>query len=210
MYDGSWNRGGFVKNFHFNIFNTICNITQEPQELQRFNCVCGSISKFAVIKYHQLLSKVLSIWPVSNSFLPVAAPASKFFWENGGQDPEKFLGFDHFKGQDPTRVIGFDHFVQVNAHFFLISQNVGPFFSDFTESWGGKLGGKTKWGICHPWHRHCFLLYPSLRAVDLNLCAVCYFGQGYQTAPSNHNLCHNFAEILDFLQTSVYCIKKRI
>ena len=39
-------------------FDSICNITREPQQLQRFNCACGFISKsFFVIK-HQLLSKV--------------------------------------------------------------------------------------------------------------------------------------------------------
>ncbi len=32
MYDGSWDRGRFMKNFRF---NTIYNITQEPQELLR-------------------------------------------------------------------------------------------------------------------------------------------------------------------------------
>ena len=30
-------------------FDTICNITKEPQELQRFNCTCGFIDKSAVI-----------------------------------------------------------------------------------------------------------------------------------------------------------------
>ena len=47
----------FMKNFHF---DAICNITQEPQELQRFNCACGFISKSTVIRYHQLLSTVIS------------------------------------------------------------------------------------------------------------------------------------------------------
>ncbi len=50
--------GRFMKNFRF---NTICNITQEPQELQRHNCACRFIGKSAVIKCHQLLSKVTSI-----------------------------------------------------------------------------------------------------------------------------------------------------
>ena len=47
-----------MKNFRF---DTIYNITQEPQELQRYNCAYGLMGKSAVIKYHQLLSKVLSI-----------------------------------------------------------------------------------------------------------------------------------------------------
>ncbi len=47
-----------MKNFRF---NTICNITQEPQELQIYNRVCGFIGKSAVIKCHQVLSKVTSI-----------------------------------------------------------------------------------------------------------------------------------------------------
>ncbi len=47
-----------MKNFRF---NTIYNITQEPQELQRHNRACRLIGKSAVIKCHQLLSKVTSI-----------------------------------------------------------------------------------------------------------------------------------------------------
>ncbi len=42
-------------------FNTICNITQEPQELQRYNRACRFIDKSAVIKCHQLLSKVTNV-----------------------------------------------------------------------------------------------------------------------------------------------------
>ena len=42
-------------------FNTIFNITQEPQDLQRHNRACRFIVKSAVIKYHHLLSKVTSI-----------------------------------------------------------------------------------------------------------------------------------------------------
>ncbi len=45
-----------MKNFRF---NTICNITQE--ELQRYNRACRFIGKSAVMKCHQLLSKVTSI-----------------------------------------------------------------------------------------------------------------------------------------------------
>ncbi len=47
-----------MKNFHF---NTICNITQEPKELQRYNRACTFIGKSAVIKCHQVLSKVTSV-----------------------------------------------------------------------------------------------------------------------------------------------------
>ncbi len=36
-----------MKNF---LFNTICNITQEPQELQRYNRACRFIDKSTVIK----------------------------------------------------------------------------------------------------------------------------------------------------------------
>ncbi len=42
-------------------FNTICSITQEPQEQQRYNRACKFIGKSAVIKCHQVLSKVTSI-----------------------------------------------------------------------------------------------------------------------------------------------------
>ena len=45
MYGSFWDRGSFIKNFGF---DTICNITREPQELQRFNIVpVGSISKWS-------------------------------------------------------------------------------------------------------------------------------------------------------------------
>ena len=42
-------------------FNTICNITQEPQELQRHNRPCRFMGKSALIKCHQLRSKNTSI-----------------------------------------------------------------------------------------------------------------------------------------------------
>ena len=35
--------------------------SHEPQDLQKYNYACGFISKSSVIKYHQLLSKVISI-----------------------------------------------------------------------------------------------------------------------------------------------------
>ncbi len=44
-----------MKTFHF---GTICNITQEPQEI---TCACGFIATYNVLKYHQVLSKVISI-----------------------------------------------------------------------------------------------------------------------------------------------------
>ncbi len=47
-----------MKNF---CFDTICKITQELKELQRFSCACRLIGKSAVMKYHQLLLKVISI-----------------------------------------------------------------------------------------------------------------------------------------------------
>ncbi len=53
MYVSSWDRGRFMKNFRF---NTICNITQELQELYRETIVpvgssaslCDKISSIAV------------------------------------------------------------------------------------------------------------------------------------------------------------------
>ncbi len=50
--------GRVMKNFRF---NTICNITLEPQELQIYNRACRFIGKSAVIKCHQLVLKVTSI-----------------------------------------------------------------------------------------------------------------------------------------------------
>ncbi len=47
-----------MKKFRFNI---ICNITQELQELQRYNRAYRFIYKSAVIKYHQLMSTITSI-----------------------------------------------------------------------------------------------------------------------------------------------------
>ncbi len=46
-----------MKNFRF---NTMCNITQEPQELQGYNRACRFIGKSTGIKCHQVLSKVTS------------------------------------------------------------------------------------------------------------------------------------------------------
>ncbi len=47
-----------MKNFRF---NTICNITKETHEQQRYNIACSFIGKSAVIKCHQVLSKITSI-----------------------------------------------------------------------------------------------------------------------------------------------------
>ncbi len=40
----------FMKNFRF---DTICNITQEPQEYAEIHCDCEFIGKSAVIKFRQ-------------------------------------------------------------------------------------------------------------------------------------------------------------
>ena len=58
MYDSSCDGDRFVKNF---CFGTFCNITQEPQELQRFTCASGFIGKSAEKKHYQWLSKCVSI-----------------------------------------------------------------------------------------------------------------------------------------------------
>ncbi len=50
MRGGSCYRGRFMKNFRFDIN---CNITQEPQELQKLSCACGFIGKSPAIKYHR-------------------------------------------------------------------------------------------------------------------------------------------------------------
>ena len=42
----------------FYTFRRACNITQEPLKLQSFNCACGFIGKSALIKYHQLMTRV--------------------------------------------------------------------------------------------------------------------------------------------------------
>ena len=52
MYGISWDRGRSMKNFRF---DTICSITEEPQELQRYNCcACVFIGRSTVISQHQL------------------------------------------------------------------------------------------------------------------------------------------------------------
>ena len=57
-----------MKNFHFN------TITQEPKELQGFDCACRFIDKSVVIQYHQQwLPKVVSINGKSH-FDQLAAP----------------------------------------------------------------------------------------------------------------------------------------
>ena len=51
MYGGSWDKGRFMKDFRF---DTICNITREPQEVQRYNkCLrvvcCDKVLKVVII-----------------------------------------------------------------------------------------------------------------------------------------------------------------
>ncbi len=75
-----------------------------------------------------------------NLYLKITPNAWKY--KGGGQDPKKSLVLTTSGGQDPQKAIGFDHFIQENAHFFLILQKVGPFFLDFTESWGKETGGR--------------------------------------------------------------------
>ena len=55
MYGSSYDRCRF--NFRF---DTNCNMTQELQEFQRHNKIVP-VGSSGVIKYHQLLSKVISI-----------------------------------------------------------------------------------------------------------------------------------------------------
>ncbi len=52
-------------------FNTICNITQKPKELPRYNRACRFIGKCAVIKYHFAIKSYkcyqeIAFRPVSN------------------------------------------------------------------------------------------------------------------------------------------------
>ncbi len=47
MHGTSLDRGLFIKNFRF---DTICNINEESQEIERFTCASGFIGKSAVIK----------------------------------------------------------------------------------------------------------------------------------------------------------------
>ncbi len=57
MYGSSWDRGCFTKKFCLTLFYII---TQELEELQRCNDhdAYGFIGKYAVMKCHQLLSKI--------------------------------------------------------------------------------------------------------------------------------------------------------
>ncbi len=62
----------------------------------------------------------------------VSGGASIIFFfggKNGG-------GHDIFQGggQDPEKVIDFEPYVQDKAHIFILSEQVCPFFLDFTES----------------------------------------------------------------------------
>ncbi len=72
MYGNSWDEVGFVKNCRF---DTIINITQEPQALHRFKCACVFIDKSTMIKYHQLLSNVLRLYGKSR-FAQLATASS--------------------------------------------------------------------------------------------------------------------------------------
>ncbi len=60
-----------MKNF---CYNTICNITQEPQELTEIHVHVDSSASLLFKKYHQLLSKVKSI--NGKSFFDQLATAS--------------------------------------------------------------------------------------------------------------------------------------
>ncbi len=66
-------QGSFYEELSFQHY--LQNITQEPQELQRYNRACRFIGKSAVIKCHQLLSKITSITrrllfrPLGNRYL---------------------------------------------------------------------------------------------------------------------------------------------
>ncbi len=76
MYDSSWDRCCFMKDFHF---DTICNSsTQEPQDLQWFICACMFISRSAVIKYTKCLSKVISIINQKSHIDQLATASKKF------------------------------------------------------------------------------------------------------------------------------------
>ncbi len=64
MYGDSWESGRFMKSilFYFLYFYTFYNITQEPQDQIQENYYRVSvreIGKSGVVKYHQLLSKVM-------------------------------------------------------------------------------------------------------------------------------------------------------
>ncbi len=54
MYVNSCDRGRLMKFIRFDI---ICNITQEPRELQRFNCDSGFIGKSTAIKLSSAVKK---------------------------------------------------------------------------------------------------------------------------------------------------------
>ena len=79
-----------MKNFRF---DTIYNITQEPQKLPKYNFASGFIGKSAVLKYNQVLSKVINI--------------------NG---KSRFDQLITFLNNDITRIIPVRHNEQCNQH----------------------------------------------------------------------------------------------
>ena len=109
---------------------------------------------------------------MNHQVISVAAPGSIFFLGgerkhgrarhfSGGQDPQKFLGFDYFSRARPSKNHRFWPLCTEECPFFLISKKVGPFFLI-----SQKLGGGVNWRgqehffptcplpLAHPWRRH--------------------------------------------------------
>ena len=68
MYQSSWDRGHFMKNFCFDTI-IICNITREPHSrtVQWFKIVPMGSQVSLQIKYHRLLSKVIKVKSISGN-----------------------------------------------------------------------------------------------------------------------------------------------
>ena len=122
-----------MKNFSF---NNICNITQEHKNYRdtRFRA-CGFIGKSSVIKYHQLLSNVVSLWnrkfmfrPVSNSFL--LSPSIKVF------DPTCYGWFDSNWGNMPTRSWSFLSHISLPLLYLRRVVPTGAHHWELNWSWG--------------------------------------------------------------------------
>ena len=92
---------------------------------------------------------------LDNSAIVLVAPTSFFLGGgmrgttfSGWQDPQKVIGFDHFRGARPSnKVIGSDHFVQENAHFrfvtasYFMSRLSDSVFADMPTSYSIEVVG---------------------------------------------------------------------
>ncbi len=153
-----WDRRCFMKNFRL---NTICNITQEPQELRRYNRACRFSGKSAVIKCHQLQSKVTSINRRS-IFDQLATDTSIPILNN----PQGYSVINH-----PPGIYSLPAFTsrcngKMTSHLWkmsqLISRATGPSIGLFVLILDAFHADSKLHGMQHFWFRFCWKCYEEM------------------------------------------------